>query len=194
MVSKEYNGYIPIMTLLELHQRELERFRHTMNLIGPGSASFHFEDCLHGLKPYEMFGHWVDLGSGAGFPGLVMGHQFPELEITLVESRRKRATFLRHVVMNAKLEERIHVLHERVEALEPNMFDGVVSRAFAAPHIVLNHAQSLLSSGGRVVLFLQELKALPKHDGFELLELHKYDVDDKARTTVMLEFASGLRC
>lgn len=180
------------MALIDVHERELERFRHSMNLIGPGPAQFHFQDCIEGLKGFELAGEWADLGSGAGFPGLVLAHLFPHLRIQLVESRQKRATFLRHVLMAAGVEHpKVEVTQGRVEEMPDGLLDGVISRAFASPSIVLRHAARLLKPGeGYLILFLQEAPA----DLGRMMERwvvsgqNQYIVDGRRRRTLLLRW------
>jgi 16S rRNA (guanine527-N7)-methyltransferase len=73
---------------------------------------------------------WLDLGSGAGFPGLVialLGHG----QVTLVEERRLRADFLKRAVGLLGLDKQVHVEAARIERLEPRKFDVISARAFA---------------------------------------------------------------
>ena len=74
---------------------------------------------------------WMDLGSGAGFPGIVVALIMPELRMTLVESRRKRIDFLTRAVDALGLSERVVVAGKRVEMLEPSIEDVISARAFA---------------------------------------------------------------
>ncbi len=158
-----------------------------MNLIGPGPSAFHFDDCSRGLEGLLLRGHWADLGSGAGFPGLVMADIFPELQVDLIESRQKRATFLRHVLMNAPTPiDRVRVVEQRVERLVGERFDGVTSRAFAPPLVMLEHARRLTKPGGQTVLFLQEAPDSSSFDGWEHKHTNVYRVQGRERATVWL--------
>lgn len=74
---------------------------------------------------------WLDLGSGAGFPGLVVAILKPELRVTLVESRRKRIDWLRDVSKALDLRN-VTVAGCRVEALPSQHFDVISARAFAS--------------------------------------------------------------
>jgi 16S rRNA (guanine527-N7)-methyltransferase len=178
------------MSDLEHHHRDLlERRRHAMNLVGPGDVGVHFEDSRLALQWLSPTGRWADLGSGAGFPGLVLAAMFPELTVDLVESRRKRCVFLQQVLLEAEVEpERVRVCSQRAETLEPGVYDGVVARAFAAPAEVLRHAQRLLRPGGVVVLFLQEDGAVPEAGAFEVFHVEHYRVQNKARKAVGLRW------
>jgi 16S rRNA G527 N7-methylase RsmG len=172
--------------LADVHRAHLERQRHVMNLVGPGDVAFHFEDCRLALTGLQPTGHWVDLGAGAGFPGLVLAALHPSLRVDLVESRRKRCVFLEHVVLEASEGARIRVLPVRAETLVPGSYDGVVARAFAAPAVVLDHAARLLRPGGTVVLFLQDDADPPTDPRFAVFHVERYAVDGRERRAVAL--------
>jgi 16S rRNA (guanine527-N7)-methyltransferase len=73
---------------------------------------------------------WLDLGSGAGFPGLIVA-ALRNLRVTLVESRRLRADFLDRASTALGVEERVEILCSPVERLEARPFDVISARAFA---------------------------------------------------------------
>ena len=95
----------------------------------------------------------VDLGSGAGLPGLPIKIVSRELEITLVESRRRRAAFLSSAVRELKLE-RAHVVEGRIENLLGELegrFEGVVMRCAGDVGELIPLAARLVQSHGVVV-------------------------------------------
>ncbi len=177
--------------LADVHRQHLERFRHSMNLVGPGDVGFHFRDCEAAVGWLAPEGRWADLGSGAGFPGLVLAARFPQLEVDLVESRRKRCVFLEGVVLAAGEGERVQVVNQRVEDLPDAGYHGLTARAFAAPDEVLRHAARLLVPGGTVVLFLQEGTGVPTAPGFQVFHVERYAVDGKARQAIGLRREQG---
>jgi 16S rRNA (guanine527-N7)-methyltransferase len=77
-------------------------------------------------------GSWLDVGTGAGAPGLALAVLEPDLRIELVEPNQKRVAFLRHVVGRLGLRH-VNVTAARAERLRPNMADDVVSRATWPP-------------------------------------------------------------
>lgn len=79
--------------------------------------------------PSTSEGEWLDLGSGAGFPGIVIA-LMRELPIVLVESRRKRAAFLEMAAASLGLCH-VRVVHQRLEVMPPHAFEVITARAFA---------------------------------------------------------------
>lgn len=74
---------------------------------------------------------WLDLGSGAGFPGLLIAMIDPEKQVMLVESRRKRIDFLGRAAESLGLAERVTVMGSRLESIDSRAFDVISARAFA---------------------------------------------------------------
>ena len=75
-------------------------------------------------------GNWIDLGSGAGFPGLIAAILRDE-ETVLVESRRKRVGFMRESIEILGLARNTSVIHARAETIAPRAFSTISARAFA---------------------------------------------------------------
>lgn len=104
---------------LWVHFEELRRWAPKIDLIGPGTAGEvperHFAESLAAL-PWLPAGaaRLVDLGSGAGFPGLVLAAARPDLEVVLVEPRERRRAFLAAVARRGGL--RVEILGARVAA------------------------------------------------------------------------------
>lgn len=174
--------------LMETHRDLLARWRKSMNLVGPGEVEVHFDDCRLALAGLSPEGRWVDLGSGAGFPGLVLAALWPELEVDLVDSRQKRCVFLEAVLGEAGVPpDRVRVIRGRVEDLPDGAgYAGLVARAFKGPDVVLDFARRLLRAGGTVVLFLQDEAPVPDDPDFEVFHVERYEVDGKRRKSAAL--------
>ena len=172
--------------LLTTHHQMLEKFRGSMNLVGPGPVDFHFDDAKRALKPLSPSGYWADMGTGAGFPGMVFAALFPHVRLDLVDSRQKRCWFLNHVLNNATLppdRAPIAVHCSRIEALQTGPYDGVVARALAKPEEVMNLTRSLLKPGGQLVLLLQESQSVSPTAEFTAIAEHPYTIAGKPRKT-----------
>jgi 16S rRNA (guanine527-N7)-methyltransferase len=97
-----------------------------------------------------------DIGSGAGFPGLVLKAVLRGMDLTLVEPIHKKAVFLRHVIRTLNLSP-VTALEARAEGLPKRIsapFDIVFSRAFKAPAELLPLAAPVLKEGGHAALSL----------------------------------------
>lgn len=130
-----------VISLLTLYFHELKKWNRKINLIGRDAddrqiIESHFLDSLTLLplvrrktppKPAgDLPGHLLDVGSGAGFPGLVLKCACSELEVTLLEPRQKRVSFLRHVIRTLALD-RVAVVAARLGDETgglPGMADG----------------------------------------------------------------------
>ncbi|MAY79197.1 MAG: hypothetical protein CL930_00245 [Deltaproteobacteria bacterium] len=166
----------------QIHRDLLERWREVMNLVGPGPVKPHFVDAIGAVDGLNATGRWADLGSGAGFPGISLAIRHPEAEVLLVESRQKRAVFLRTVLQAAGLQNAT-VFHGRVESVEPG-FDGVISRAFRPPEDYLQDADRLLVPGGHAVLLSGNTP--PNFEGWAVVDSQSYAVPDGTRTRTIL--------
>jgi 16S rRNA (guanine527-N7)-methyltransferase len=97
--------------------------------------------------------HLIDIGSGAGFPGLPIKIRFPELQVTLIESIQKKATFLREVVRSLQLTN-VDVFCGRAEGYAGDCASVVTLRAVERFDEILPVAASLAASGGRMALLI----------------------------------------
>ncbi|MCP4806188.1 MAG: methyltransferase domain-containing protein [Proteobacteria bacterium] len=169
------------MTPLEQHHFDLlTKWRKAMDLVGPGPLEPHFEDARRAVAWLEPTGSWVDLGSGAGFPGVALAAHHPDLRVLLVESRSKRAAFLDQVARTAP---NLSVRCTRSEKLEDGAFDGVISRAYRPPEDFLADARRLLQAGGTAVVMLARQEP-PRVDGLEMFHVEHYNLGGRPRAAV----------
>jgi 16S rRNA (guanine527-N7)-methyltransferase len=110
---------------------------------------------LFAQAPSESSPHLVDVGSGAGFPGIPMKLCFPFLRVELVESHQKKATFLREIIRQLGLTG-IDVFAGRAETIQDRIFDVVTLRAVERFDDVLPVAAKLLNREGRLALLVGE--------------------------------------
>jgi len=169
----------------KIHMALLERWRGAMNLVGPGPVEPHFVDAAGAVEGLDARGRWADLGSGAGFPGVALASRYPQAFVLLVESRAKRATFLRTVVREAGLSN-VEIFHGRTEDVPPG-FDGVISRAYRPPELYLGDADRLLSADGVAVLLSGEPPA--SFHGWIQASTATYPVEDGTRVRTLFQRA-----
>lgn len=135
---------------LEIIVAELDKWRSKINLIGPSEFDQvwrrHVWDSWQ-LSEHVPEGPIVDLGSGSGFPALVLAAGFAseESHITMIESVGKKCAFLRAAVDSAALSAR--VIQGRVEAVNPVEAHCVTARAFAPLPKLLDYAEPWLEKG-----------------------------------------------
>jgi 16S rRNA (guanine527-N7)-methyltransferase len=118
------------------------------------AAQVHLADSLSALElePVRAASRIVDIGSGAGFPGLALAVALPSAEVALVESHRRRCDFLERARAAAAVEN-ARVVWERAEEWGEGLGrnDVALARALAAQTVVLEYAAPLLRAGGTLV-------------------------------------------
>ncbi len=141
---------------LEAYADLLRRWNRKINLVSPTTIddlwSRHFVDSVQLFHLVEWKGHWVDLGSGGGFPGLVvaiLGDQGGDRKMTLVEADLRKATFLRTVIRELELS--VVVVSERIEQAAPLSADVLSARALAPLVSLLGFAERHLAKTGKAV-------------------------------------------
>jgi 16S rRNA (guanine527-N7)-methyltransferase len=110
-------------------------------------VTLHLLDSLSVL-PYVKGPRLLDVGSGAGLPGIVIAICRPELQVTTVDTVQKKAIFMRQVKGELGLEN-LSVVHARVEGHHPQqLYDQVISRAFSEIALLMRLTQHLIAKGG----------------------------------------------
>jgi 16S rRNA (guanine527-N7)-methyltransferase len=128
-------------------------------------VSAHLLDCL-AIVPHLKADTVLDVGSGAGFPGIPLALMWPQSHVVLLDSNHKKAAFLRQEVIELQIKN-AEVICERVESWHPQRtFDLVISRAFSDLPEFLRLAGRLCSASGHVVAMKglypdEELAQLP---------------------------------
>jgi 16S rRNA (guanine527-N7)-methyltransferase len=151
------------MAALYVHYLELVRWNEGLGLIGPGTADDvlvrHYGEALAALPLIPRSARRaVDVGSGAGFPGLVLAAARPDLEMTLVEAKQKKWSFLVAAARKASLP--CQSLNVRVAsplpAGLPESVDLMTVRALKLETDVLEAFARRLTPGGSILLWVGE--------------------------------------
>ncbi len=139
--------------------KELSLWNRKINLTSitdpEGVAEKHFIDSLAVSSYLPGCAKVLDLGTGAGFPGIPLSIASPDLRMTLIDASAKKISFVKHIIRKLGLEN-VRAKHLRAEALAKCLacnetFDVVVCRAFSALDHILRLSIPLLNKGGMVV-------------------------------------------
>lgn len=177
-----------IATYLE----ELQRWAKIVDLVSQSDPKTiirkHVFDSLATLSVLPFDGQLLDLGSGAGFPGLPIAMARPTVEVSLLEPRRKRINFLREVIRRTALIN-THAYEMRAEEFAEqderhSAFDVVITRATWNIWEFLNLARPFVVKNGIVVAMigtktaeeLKEEKIFPQKHQYLLREIKRYSL------------------
>lgn len=147
----------------------------------------HIKDSLVVLKTIVFTGKkCFDIGAGAGFPGLPIAIVTPDAEFTLIESKLKKAAFLKSAVASLGLKN-VQVFMGRAEALDrAGYFDLGLSRATGETSKVWQFSKRLLKVGGKLIYWKgketqeEDMKRIFFRDG-KITEVHKVQLADPIR-------------
>ncbi|MFA6902410.1 MAG: 16S rRNA (guanine(527)-N(7))-methyltransferase RsmG [Gallionellaceae bacterium] len=146
----------------------LQKWNKVYNLTAIRNAeqmvSHHLLDSLSVL-PHLWPGRWLDVGCGAGLPGLVLAIARPQWHFTLLDSNSKKTSFVQQAAIDLGLKN-VSVCCARVEEIQATeKFDGIISRAFAETADFVKLTRHLLADNGRWAAMKgtpeQELQRLP---------------------------------
>lgn len=133
----------------------------------------HLLDSL-AVVPYVRGEYIIDVGTGGGLPGIPLALVFPDRRFVLLDSNSKKTRFLVQVKAELGLSN-VTVVHSRVEEYQPEqLFDAVITRAFASVADILKGSRHLLTPQGEFLAMKgavpeEELSELPQ--GFHLIEV-----------------------
>lgn len=147
--------------LFAAHARELLRWNKTINLTAITDpfeiAIKHFVDSLVPARIIAPGTTLLDIGTGGGFPGVVLKVILPALAVTLIDASRKKVNFLKHLIRTLNLKG-IEAIHIRIEDLasDPTYrqhFDFITSRALTDLESFIHQARPLLAVNGQMIAF-----------------------------------------
>jgi len=151
-----------LLTYLDLLLRWNQKINLTAIRSPEECVTRHFGESLYLARWIKLEGRSLDIGSGAGFPGLALKIAFPALAVTLLEPVAKKRAFLKEVARACQME-RVEVRSERLEDFirrEPLVgFDYATVRAVGQLERLVRGAAALLKAGGRLCLWVSEGQA-----------------------------------
>ncbi|RPH51582.1 MAG: 16S rRNA (guanine(527)-N(7))-methyltransferase RsmG [Desulfobacteraceae bacterium] len=139
-----------------IHAVELLKWNLKINLTAITDpfevAVKHFLDSIASAGIIPAGSSMLDIGSGGGFPGIPLKIIIPNLSLTLLDSSRKKITFLKHVIRTIGIEN-IEALQVRAEELAQGtkMFDVIICRAFSSLEQYVGSALPLLAPDGLII-------------------------------------------
>ncbi|HAJ77872.1 MAG TPA: 16S rRNA (guanine(527)-N(7))-methyltransferase RsmG [Clostridiales bacterium] len=160
----------------------------------------HFADSAVFSSAYNVGAHVCDIGTGAGFPGVVLKIIRPDLKLTLVDSLNKRITFLNELIVRLGLTD-VTCLHYRAEDIEfkekyLNSFDYVIARAVASMPTLTEYCLPYVKVGGQFIAYksgnvnteLNQAKKCIEILGGKFNRCENYNVNNEiARTIVVID-------
>jgi 16S rRNA (guanine(527)-N(7))-methyltransferase RsmG len=179
-----------LLSPLRAHATECEKTSPNLGLVSSGDEHHvlerHTADSLLFARarvpsPGER---WIDVGSGAGFPGLVLATCYPRTVFVLLDSNKKKLGFLGVMILNLGLRN-VELRNDRASKSEGG-FDVAVSRAFAQPTLALNQMVGLVKPGGLVVV-----AATTEVDGIATIRANLPTIDSPGTFLMMTRLLSG---
>lgn len=192
---------------LAIYERELISWNRRMNLIARGDEtniwSRHFLDSLIGWSsslslipnPFPLNPAVLDIGTGAGFPGLPIKIVWPEVKLTLVESVRKKTLFLKHLLEILKLND-VNVICARAESLAKdakhrNRYNFVLSRAVGSIEELVKLSFPLLKDSGKLTAWRGEEAPLSADSRVTRCESRSYGLPGEPHNRKIIILSKG---
>tara|TARA_B100001564_G_scaffold347318_1_gene347943 strand:+ start:3386 stop:3982 length:597 start_codon:yes stop_codon:yes gene_type:complete len=148
---------------------QILKWNRTRNLVSrnlkKNDLAEHFLDCAV-LQKHLLPGSVIDLGSGPGFPGICLGIIDPNRELTLVDSNRKKTSFLTHIKNELGLN-LVSVMNVRMEEIKQISEKNIVCRAFKEPTELLKSLEKKISKRNKIILMVSEKECLSA-PGFDI--------------------------
>ncbi len=126
----------------------------------------------------------MDIGTGAGFPGMILAFGLPNTQVTLVEPLTKRASFLQFIKAALKLEN-VTVVKKRVQELPPQRFDLITSRAVTDTQLLLELSKNFRDENS-LLLFYKGEKVFDEIDKASLKDIHYKVIETNNRHYLLL--------
>ncbi len=162
----------------------IARWNKTFNLTAirdvEEMVSKHLLDSLV-VRPYVEGNTVLDVGSGAGLPGIPFAITSPEKQFTLIDSNGKKTRFLMQAKIDLKLEN-VKIIHQRVEDYQPVndghriYFDVITARAYANTDDILSSTAHLQNQQTSLLIMQGKLDEQINSDQHQLIESHALDV------------------
>jgi len=139
-----------IISKLLIYKKLLIKWNNSFNLTSVKNTEIvthHFLDCL-AVIPFIKSSTLLDVGTGAGLPGIVIAIVNPDIKVSLIDKVGKKITFIKRIIAELEIKN-IETYHERVELLTAEeKYDGIISRAFSNMEVFTKSTKHLIKSPG----------------------------------------------
>jgi len=141
-----------------IYKEHLFKWNKTHNLTGvrdEATLDEFIDDAVFPVTFLPKVKNILDIGSGAGFPGMMLAFALKDTEVTLVEPRVKRAGFLQFVKADLDLKN-VKVVKSRVEEMRPEIFELITSRAVTDTKMLLKLSENFRDDNSKLLFYKGE--------------------------------------
>ena len=139
-----------IISKLLIYKELLIKWNNSFNLTSVKNTEIvthHFLDCL-AVIPFIKSSTLLDVGTGAGLPGIVIAIVNPDIKVSLIDKVGKKITFIKRIIAELDIKN-IETYHDRVELLSSEeKYDGIISRAFSNMEVFIKSTKHLIKTQG----------------------------------------------
>ncbi|MBN2781957.1 MAG: 16S rRNA (guanine(527)-N(7))-methyltransferase RsmG, partial [Campylobacterales bacterium] len=143
---------------IQKYKEHLFKWNKTHNLSGVKNEEmlddFIF-DALYPITFLPKVSSLMDIGTGAGFPGMILALVLPKTQVTLVEPLNKRASFLQFIKADLKLDN-VRVVKKRVEEMPDEVFELITSRAVTDTKMLLELSKNFRDENSKLLFYKGE--------------------------------------
>jgi len=165
------------LTQLEKFTELLQEWNKIHNLTGAKTANDIYLNIIDALYPFTFIkspNSILDVGTGAGFPGMMLAIVYPDVPTILCEPRKKRASFLKYVAMELELLN-VEVVKKRVEEYHSNAFGLISSRAVTNTNMLLELTEHLQNKSTQYLFYkgeqvFSELESVDAELDYDIIE------------------------
>jgi len=143
---------------VQKYKEHLFKWNKIHNLTGAKDAQTMDEfiyDAIYPISFLPKAKNLLDIGTGAGFPGMILAFGLPDVQVTLVEPLKKRASFLQFIKADLGLDN-VKVVKKRVEDMDSEIFDIVTSRAVTDTDMLLELSKNFRDENSKLLFYKGE--------------------------------------
>jgi 16S rRNA (guanine527-N7)-methyltransferase len=166
---------------IQKYKEHLHKWNKVHNLTGAKDNetldSFIY-DAIFPLSFLPSVDSLMDIGTGAGFPGMILAFGLPDTHVTLVEPLMKRASFLQFIKADLGLKN-VTVVKKRVEQMEPKIFDMITSRAVTDTKMLLKLSENFRDENTKFLFYKGEKVFDEVKDGVKEMQHKIIETDNR---------------